>query len=158
MEPSLRKDATMNPALKALFLCTGNSCRSQMAEAWARELKGGIIEPYSAGIEPRGVDPRTVEVMAEAGLDVSEQRSKHVDELRHIEFDCVATLCDHAAENCPVFPGKTRVVHVSFEDPPRLAAGAATEEEALGHYRRIRDEIREWIDRLPEALPGADEG
>jgi arsenate reductase len=138
--------------LKVLFLCTGNSCRSQMAEGWARHLKGDVIEPYSAGIEPRRLDPRAVEVMAEAGVDISSQRSKHVDELRHIEFDTVVTVCDHAHEHCPSFPGRTRLVHVGFDDPPQLAAGAKTEEEVLGHYRRVRDEIREFVERLPDAL------
>ena len=138
--------------LKVLFLCTGNSCRSQMAEGWARHLKGDVIEPYSAGIEPRGLDPRAVEVMAEAGVDISQQHAKHVDELGGIEFDWVVTVCGHAHEHCPSFPGPTRVVHVGFDDPPQLAAGAKTEGEALAHYRRVRDEIRAFVERLPEAL------
>ena len=132
--------------LKVLFLCTGNSCRSQMAEGWARNLKGDRIEAYSAGIETHGLNPDAVRVMAEVGVDISGQRSKRVDELRGIEFDYVVTVCGHANESCPVFPGKTQVVHVGFDDPPRLAADAKTEEERLAPYRRVRDEIRAFIE------------
>jgi arsenate reductase len=138
--------------LKVLFLCTGNSCRSQMAEGWARCLKGDVIEPYSAGIEPRGLDPRAVQVMAEAGVDISGHRSKHVGVLKAIQFDYVVTVCDQAHESCPVFPGRTRVVHVGFDDPPRLAKEAKNEHEALRHYRRVRDEIRRFVESLPESL------
>jgi arsenate reductase len=139
--------------LKVLFLCTGNSCRSQMAEAWARELKGETVEPYSAGVAPKGVDPRAAAVMDEAGIDIFGRSSTHVDELAEVELDYVVTLCDHAHETCPLFPGKTKVVHVGFDDPPRLAENARSEEEALGHYRRVRDEIRAFVERLPEGLP-----
>jgi arsenate reductase len=142
----------MGERLKVLFLCTGNSCRSQMAEGWARHLKSDVIEPLSAGIEPKGLDPNAVKVMAEAGVDISAQRAKHVDEVRDIVFDYVVTVCGHANEHCPIFPGKTRVVHVGFDDPPRLAEGAKTPEEALAHYRRVRDEIRSFVESLPEAL------
>jgi arsenate reductase (thioredoxin) len=141
-----------NEKIKVLFLCTGNSCRSQMAEGWARRLKSDVIEPYSAGIETHGLNPNAVKVMAEAGVDISGHRSKHLEELRNIPFDYVVTVCDHANESCPVFPGKVRRVHVSFDDPPRLARNARTEEEALGHYRRVRDEIRAFVEKLPEAL------
>jgi arsenate reductase (thioredoxin) len=134
--------------LKILFLCTGNSCRSQMAEGWARAIRSESIEPYSAGIEPHGLDPRAVRVMAEAGVDIAGQRSKHVDELRGIEFDCVVTVCGHAREHCPVFPAKMRVIHVGFDDPPRLAADAKTEEERLAVYRRVRDEIRALVEGI----------
>ena len=106
--------------------------------------------PYSAGIEARGLDPDAVRVMAEAGVDISGQRSKTTGELGGIEFDYVVTVCDQARENCPVFPGKAKVVHVGFDDPPRLAAGAATEQERLAPYRRVRDEIRAFVERLPE--------
>jgi arsenate reductase len=139
--------------MKILFLCTGNSCRSQMAEGWARALKSEAIEPYSAGIETHGLNPTAVQVMAEAGVDISGQRSKHVDELREIPFDYVVTVCDNAQESCPLFPGKTRVLHVGFDDPPRLAAEAKTEEQRLAPYRRVRDEIRGFISGLPESLP-----
>jgi arsenate reductase len=138
--------------LKVLFLCTGNSCRSQMAEGWTRHLKGHRIEPYSAGIETHGLNPRAVRVMAEAGVDISGHRSKHVAELSHVRFDYVVTVCDHAHESCPLFPGKAKIVHRSFDDPPRLACDAASEEEALAHYRRVRDEIRAFVQQLPEAL------
>jgi arsenate reductase len=140
------------PMLKILFLCTGNSCRSQMAEGWARQLKADAIEPYSAGIETHGLNPTAIQVMAEVGVDISGQRSKHVRELRDIPFDYVVTVCDNAHESCPLFPGQTRVVHVGFDDPPRVAAGANTEEERLAAYRRVRDEIREFVLGLPESL------
>jgi len=123
-----------------------------MAEGWARHLKGGIIEPYSAGIETHGLNPDAVRVMEEAGVDISRHRSKHVRELGDIEFDYVVTVCGHANENCPVFPGKAKIIHVGFDDPPKLAADAGTEEEALGHYRRVRDEIKVFVQSLPEAL------
>jgi arsenate reductase len=123
-----------------------------MAEGWARHLRGDVLEPYSAGIEPHGLNPHAVRVMAEAGVDIAGQRSKHVDELRDMPFDYVVTVCDHAHESCPLFPGRTRVVHVGFDDPPRLARDAKTAEEALGHYRRVRNEIRAFVERLPGAL------
>ncbi len=138
--------------LKVLFLCTGNSCRSQMAEGWARHLKGDAIEPYSAGVEVHGLDPRAVRVMAEAGVDISGQCSKHVDELKDIPFDYVVTVCDDARERCPFFPGRAQVLHVSFDDPPRLAETAQSEEEALNGYRRVRDEIRAFVETLPDKL------
>jgi arsenate reductase len=137
--------------LKILFLCTGNSCRSQMAEGWARALKGDRIEAFSAGIETHELNPRAVEVMAEAGVDISGHRSKTVAALPTQEFDFVVTVCDHAHESCPIFPGKPKVVHVGFDDPPRLAKHAQTEEEALGHYRRVRDEIKAFVETLPGA-------
>jgi arsenate reductase len=135
--------------LKILFLCTGNSCRSQMAEGWARHLKGDIIEPYSAGIERHGLNPFAVKVMAEAGVDISFHSSKNVSELMNIPFDYVITVCSHAEENCPVFPGSAKRMHRGFDDPPALAAEAKTEEEALIHYRRVRDEIKKFVDSLP---------
>lgn len=138
--------------LNILFLCTGNSCRSQMAEGWARHLKGDVLAPHSAGIEIHGLNPNAVKVMAEAGVDISGHRSKHLDELRDVTFDHVVTVCDNAHESCPLFPEQTGVSHVGFDDPPRLAKDAANEEEALSHYRRVRDEIRSFIESLPEAL------
>ncbi|MGD0901271.1 MAG: arsenate reductase ArsC [Thermoguttaceae bacterium] len=145
-------EMTTPKKLKVLFLCTGNSCRSQMAEGWARRLKSDSIEPYSAGIETHGLNPDAIRVMAEAGVDISGQRSKHVDELRDIPFDYVVTVCGHAHEHCPLLPGKAIVVHADFDDPPRLAAGAATEEARLAPYRRVRDEIRAFVLGLPESL------
>ena len=138
--------------LKVLFLCSGNSCRSRMAEGWARRLKGGIIEPFSAGTEARGLDPRAVRVMREVGVDISGQSSKKVDAVMNHEFDFVVTVCDNARESCPLFPGKTKVIHHGFQDPPRLAASAKTEEEALEFYRRGRDEIKSFVEILPESL------
>jgi arsenate reductase (thioredoxin) len=142
----------MDRKLKILFLCTGNSCRSQMAEGWARHLKAGAMEPYSAGVAPHGMDPRAVSAMAEAGVDISRQRSKHLDELKGIPFDFVITLCDHANETCPVFPGNVKRLHVPFEDPPRLAKDAVIQEEAMRHYRRVRDQIKAFVETFPQAL------
>ena len=140
--------------LKILFLCTGNSCRSQMAEGFARHLKHKDIEAYSAGIAPKGIDPMALKAMAEVGIDISAQKSKNIDEMRkqHIEFDYVITLCDNAQKTCPSFPVRTTVVHVGFDDPPRLAAGIKDEEKAMAHYRKIRDEIRAFVEQLPERL------
>ena len=139
--------------LKILFLCTGNSCRSQMAEGWARHLKGDVIEAYSAGTESHGLNPNAVRVMAEAGVDISGHKSKAVADLGVQEFDYVITVCSDADQNCPIFPGKAIKIHRGFDDPPRLARDAKTEEEALAHYRRVRDEIREYVTTLPESLP-----
>ncbi len=138
--------------LRVLFLCTGNSCRSQMAEGWARHLKGTQIDAYSAGTKVGGLNPSAVKVMAEAGVDISDQRSKNVADLLHLRFDYVVTVCDHARESCPILPGHTIAVHRSFDDPPHLAEGAASEAEALNHYRRVRDEIRDYVLTLPESL------
>ncbi len=138
--------------LKVLFLCTGNSCRSQMAEGWARALKGDVIEPHSAGLEKHGMKPLAVKVMAEAGVDISAQYSKITDELGDIEFDYVVTVCDRARESCPLFLGNAKVIHVGFDDPPFLARDAATEAEALPHYRRVRDEIRAFVEKMPRVL------
>ena len=135
-----------------LFLCTGNSCRSQMAEGFTRALRSDVLAAYSAGVEKHGVNPRAVAVMAEAGVDIAGQTSKLVSELPDVAFDYVVTLCGSAHDLCPFFPGPVKKVHAGFEDPPALAAGAATEEEALGHYRRVRDAIREFVAGLPESL------
>jgi arsenate reductase len=138
--------------LRILFLCTGNSCRSQMAEGWTRCLKGDKIEPYSAGIEAHGLNQDAIRVMAEAGVDISSHRSKRLNELSGVEFNYVVTVCDNARESCPIFPGKAKVIHVGFDDPPRLAANAATEQERLAPYRRVRDEIRAFVETLPDSL------
>jgi len=142
--------------VRILFLCTGNSCRSQMAEGWARHLKRKEIEAYSAGVSPKAVDPRAIKAMAEVGVDISDQRSKSLADVRAIPFDYVVTLCDNAHQSCPAFPGTTEVRHVGFEDPPYLARTARSEEEAMAHYRRIRDEIRAFVERLPESLMNED--
>ena len=140
------------PKLKILFLCTGNSCRSQMAEGWAKYLKSDSIESYSAGIEIHGLNPIAVKVMAEVGIDISGHKSKHFSELKDVGFDYIVTVCDDAYEKCPIFPGKVKTIHVGFDDPPRLAKQAKTEQEALNIYRRVRDEIRDFIKTLPESL------
>lgn len=142
----------MSSRLRVLFLCTHNSCRSQMAEGWARALKADSIEAWSAGTEATRVNPLAAKVMMEAGIDISHHTSKTAAELlgRGVRFDLVITVCDSAAEACPTFPGEARIVHVPFDDPPRLAKGATTEEEALPHYRRVRDEIRTFVETLPD--------
>ncbi len=142
----------MNRKLKVLFLCTGNSCRSQMAEGWARHLRGDVLDAYSAGIETHGMNPHAVRVMAEAGVNIAPQHSKTVAEVLNVPFDYVITVCGHAHETCPVFPGRAKVVHVGFDDPPKLAKAAATEDEALACYRRVRDEIRRYVETLPGSL------
>lgn len=145
--------------MRILFVCTGNACRSQMAEGFARELRGDVLTAFSAGVVPSGLDPRAVAVMAEAGVDISGQRSKAIADLPEVSFDAVVTLCGQAQESCPFVPGPVRRVHAGFDDPPSLAAGAATEEEALEHYRRVRDAIREFVLGLPGNLePAPDTG
>ena len=138
--------------LKILFLCTGNACRSQMAEGWTRHLKSDRIDVWSAGIETHGLDPKAVKVMAEAGVDISKHRSKHLNEVIDIPFDVVITVCDNARESCPLFPRPVKKIHAGFDDPPVLAKEAKNEEEALEHYRRVRDEIRKFVERLPGSL------
>ncbi|MHB0976299.1 MAG: arsenate reductase ArsC [Candidatus Aquicultorales bacterium] len=133
--------------LRVLFLCTGNSCRSQMAEGWARHLKGDAIEAFSAGIEAHGLNPRAVRVMAEAGVDISEQRSKLVTEFAGMDFDLVITLCDDARETCPVFPGRGRILHAGFDDPAKTQG---REEDILVSFRSVRDKIRDFIPTLPD--------
>ena len=144
--------------LKILFLCTGNSCRSQMAEGWARHLRGDVLEAWSAGIETHGLNPHAVAVMRESGVAIDGHRSKHVDELSGVPFDVVVTVCDHAAESCPVFPGSVRTVHVPFPDPPALARGETDPGAALDHYRHVRDLIRDFVLTLPGALEPAKKG
>jgi arsenate reductase len=129
-----------------------------MAEGWARHLKGDVIEAYSAGVATHGLNPHAVAVMAEAGVDITSQRSKHVDELADVVFDYVVTVCDNAAESCPTFRGKAKLVHKPFDDPPRMAREAASEEQAMSHYRRVRDEICDYVTTLPEALNGVEYG
>ena len=143
-----------NDKLKILFLCTGNSCRSQMAEGWTRALKSDEIDVWSAGIETHGLNPFAVRVMQEAGVDISSHESTHVDDLIHIPFDAVITVCDHARESCPVFPGNVKRVHQSFDDPPFLAKSVDSEDEKLEIYCRVRDEIRAFVETLPDALDG----
>lgn len=137
---------------KILFLCTGNSCRSQMAEGFTRHLIKDQIDAYSAGVNPKGIDPRAILVMAEVGIDISRQQSKSTIDIKDMEFDFVITLCDNAQKTCPSFPAKTSLFHMGFDDPPRLAGNSQNEEEALGHYRRVRDKIKGFVENLPEIL------
>jgi len=139
----------MKKKLNVLFLCTGNSCRSQMAEAWARHLKDDAIEAFSAGIIPVRVNQTAVEVMAEAGVDISKQISKDVDDLAGIDFDYVVTVCDNAREHCPVFPRRCRMIHKSFADPSFMAG---TREEILDAFRSTRDKIRAFVETMPQSL------
>lgn len=138
--------------VKVLFLCTANACRSQMAEAWARHLKGDVIEPCSAGTKRHVVSGKAAAVMQEAGIDLTRHYSKSLDDLPDLDFDYVVTVCDNAAEACPVFPGHATVIHHGFDDPPKLAADETDEQRILDHYRRVRDEIRDFVQTLPEAL------
>lgn len=141
-----------------LFLCTGNSCRSQMAEGWARHFHGDTIESYSSGIEAHGMNPNAMQVMKEAGVDISGQSSKLAASLTDVPLDLVVTVCGHADENCPAFLTEARVVHVGFDDPPKLAKEAASEEAALDCYRRVRDEIREFVESKLVTLLGGPHG
>jgi arsenate reductase (thioredoxin) len=141
------------PKLRVLFLCTGNTCRSQMAEGWARVLKGKELEPFSAGLKPTRLHPLAVKVMLEAGVDISRQASKHVDTLWETQMDYVVTLCGHAHETCPQhLDRRSKVIHAPFDDPVGSALLARTEDAALDMFRRVRDEIRSFIATLPQSL------
>ena len=123
-----------------------------MAEGWANFLHADVLEALSAGVESHGLSPIAVEVMAESGVDISRHSSKLLESLAPLSFEAVITVCDHAQERCPIFPGDVKVIHQNFDDPPRLAANVTTEAEAKGHYRRVRDEIREFVMTLPALL------
>lgn len=146
----------MSEKINLLYLCTGNSCRSQMAEGWTRALKGDQIEAYSAGIETHGLNPNAVKVMAEAGVDITTQKSQHIDEFKEVKLDYIITVCNHAHETCPWFPADCKVIHVGFRDPPKMARELAeqggSEEEQLDCYRSVRDEIRAFVETLPASL------
>ena len=135
-----------------LFLCTGNSCRSQMAEGWGKHLISSRFNVYSAGIEKHGLNPNAVKVMAEQGIDISSHYSKTLDDLKDVHFDVVVTVCGHADETCPVFSGNTRKIHYGFDDPPKLAANAKTEKEALVHYRRVCLEIKSFVENMESCV------
>ena len=143
---------TKSHKYRVLFLCTGNSCRSQMAEGWARHLHGSVFDAYSAGTQKTVINNHAVTMMAEAGVDISYHYSKIINDLRDFRFDFVFTVCDHAAQACPVFPGLTVIEHHPFDDPPALAKTANTEHDRQKHYRRVRDEIRAWVNDLPASL------
>jgi arsenate reductase (thioredoxin) len=134
-----------------MFLCTGNSCRSQMAEGWARKYWGDSFDVFSAGTKKHGMNQRAIKVMLEAGLDISTQYSKTTNELPEVKFDFVVTVCDSANENCPYFPG-SKIIHVGFQDPPALTKDMTNEEEILKIYRRVRDEIESFIKDMPKKL------
>lgn len=135
--------------IKVLFLCTGNACRSQIAEGWARHLKGDVMEVFSAGVSPATVSRKAIETMAEVGVDISDHRAKHVDEFKGIDFDYVVTVCDNAREICPVFGGATKMVHRTFADPSFMEG---TEEEIKAAMRQLRDQMRTFIEAMPESL------
>ncbi len=137
---------------RIMFLCTGNSCRSQMAEGFFRKYWGKDFEVFSAGTKKHGMNERAIKVMKETGVDISSHYSKTVDELPSVNFDYVITVCDHAHENCPYFPGG-KVIHVGFQDPPALTKQMTDDEEILKVYRRVRDEIHHAMKKLPELLP-----
>ncbi len=139
--------------INVLFLCTGNSCRSQIAEGWANHLKHDIIEAYSAGIRPIGVNPKTIEVMAEAGVDISGHTSRGIDDLSGINFDYVVTVCDNAKEQCPIFPGRAKLIHRAFDDP-YFAVGS--EEDILAVFRKVRDQIKAFVEKMPDNLTGTE--
>ena len=129
--------------MKVLFICTHNSARSQMAEAFLNALYGDKYKAYSAGLEPFEINPYVIKAMAEIGIDISKQRSKSVEEFRGEKFDYVVTVCNHARENCPFFPGE-KSIHKSFEDPAEFEGA---ENEIMERVRRVRDEIKKWIER-----------
>jgi len=126
---------------RVLFLCTHNSARSQMAEAFLRTFYGDRFEAYSAGVTPTHIHPYTIEVMKEIGIDISEQQTKSIEQFRGETFDYVITVCDNAQKTCPFFPGRT-ILHHGFEDP---STASGSQEEICSVFRRVRDEIKEWI-------------
>ncbi|KAA3640477.1 MAG: arsenate reductase ArsC [Proteobacteria bacterium] len=135
-----------------LFLCTANSCRSQMAEAWLRHLKPTQFNAYSAGIEQHGLNAIAVQVMAEVGIDMSNHHSKSLDDLADVHFDFVFTVCSHAHETCPYFPGSAQVIHKGFADPPKLAESLSKQSEILDCYRRVRDDIKTFVNHIETFL------
>ena len=137
------KKLNNNP--KILFLCTGNSCRSQMAEAWLRELKGNNFKCFSAGIEKHGMNPFALEVMKEIGIDMSNQYSKVLSEIDINDIDVVISVCSHADQTCPIFPGNAKKIFRGFEDPPKLAKGLTDKQDILDCYRKVRDQIKQFV-------------
>lgn len=132
---------------RILFLCTGNSCRSQMAEGWGHDLRSDI-DWCSAGVETHGLNPHAVKVMAEAGVDITSQTSQHIDDFELASLNLVVTVCDHAQQSCPSLPGTVKVLHHPFDDPPRLAKELEDTEDKLDCFRRVRDEIRSFVEGL----------
>jgi len=147
-----RRRASMSDSrekTKVLFVCTGNACRSQMAEGWARRLKSDSIEAYSAGVSPAGVSIRAMAVMAEVGVDISAHRSQHVNDFADMDFDYVVTLCGYAEQECPVFGGGAKHVHRAFDDPVMVLG---TNDQIMAAFRKARDEIKAFVETLPESL------
>lgn len=134
-----------------MFLCTGNSCRSQMAEGFCRKYWGHVFNVYSAGTKKHGMNERAMKVMKETGVDISSHYSKTTDDLPKVTFDYVITVCDAAKESCPFFPGG-KIIHMGFQDPPALTKDMKNEEDILMIYRRVRDEIEASIKNLPGIL------
>lgn len=134
-----------------LFLCTGNSCRSQMAEGWGKALKSDKFNFYSAGTKKHGLNPNAIKVMAEADIDITGHESNTTDELPEVSMDYVFTVCSDAHENCPFFPGG-KIIHVGFDDPPRLTKEMTDEEEILSVYRRVRDEIKDFVSNIEKHM------
>ncbi len=150
--PNGKRIGKMGDFVRILFLCTGNSCRSQMAEGLCRHFRKNGIKSFSAGIATDGLNPLAVKAMKEIGIDISSHQSKTIADLGDQQFEYVITVCSHAYETCPFFPALIKVIHREFDDPPKLAASATTEAEAMIHYRRVRDEIRDYVLSLPESL------
>ncbi len=146
----------INEKISLLYLCTGNSCRSQMAEGLTKSLKGDLINAYSAGIETHGLNPNAVKVMNEIGIDISTHKSKHIDEFKNIKIDIIITVCGHAHETCPYCPTDCKIIHIGFNDPPKkakeLAEQGISEEEQLNCYRKVRDEIKQFVKKLPDII------
>ena len=148
----IKKKNGYNSMKRILYLCTGNSCRSQMAEAWTRHLQADEWQAFSAGSAPSAMDPLAMEAMKMAGVDISRQRPKPMGEFLEQNFDYIVTLCDNARAACPMFQGGGKKVHRGFDDPPALARFAKTHAEAMAHYLRVTDEIKEMVLGLPQSL------
>ena len=138
--------------INVIFICTGNTCRSQMAEGWARNLKSDEINAWSAGTHPGTLNPLAVGVMRDAGVDISGHYPKLLEDIPNVEPDYIIAVCSSAAEQCPVIPGRFKRINAFFDDPPELAGNAESKEDALGHYRRVRDEIRAFVEEMPRNL------
>lgn len=134
-----------------LFLCTGNSCRSQMAEGFCRKYWGDRFKVFSAGTKKHGMNERAIGVMKEVGVDISSHYSKTLEEINDIKFDYIVTVCDSAQENCPYIPS-SKIIHISFQDPPSLTKAMTDEKEILSVYRRVRDEIEDVIKSLQKYI------
>ena len=142
----------MTPKKNVVFVCESNTCRSQMAEGWAHHFHADRISAFSAGISPSPLDPLAVKVMREEGVDISKQESHSVQEFLKDHIDYVVTVCSEAARNCPTFPPEVNIINQPFDNPPELVRDATSEEAKLAVYRRVRDEIRQFVQDLPQKL------